>query len=222
MRRPGMLKTAAVLSSLGLCAAAAISQSRAQDAAADVAYVESVSGRVVALSRSAPVLIDTLDIISDRTRLDLQANSEVQICHYRTQRVLTLRGPARASISAAGATLDNGKAVEASAGTCNVPVVSLFQGGTIARGGVLKTTNVPLQPSIKVVNRGTVPISRIALLDSEQQTVVGTFERHAARPVFDDGRSYVLVVERSDGSELRMLLRGNAKARPGPVFVVVQ
>ena len=40
MRRPGKLKTAAVLSSLGLCAAAAISPSRAQDAAADVAYVE--------------------------------------------------------------------------------------------------------------------------------------------------------------------------------------
>jgi hypothetical protein len=167
-------------------------------------------------------MVDALDMLSERTRLDLQANSEVRICHYRSQKVLTLRGPARASISAAGATFDNGKPVEPSAGTCVAPVVSNFQGGTIARGGMLKSTNVPLQPSIKVVNRGSVPISRIALLDSEQHTVVGTFERQSARPTFDEGRSYVLVVERSDGSELRMLLKGNSKTRPGPVFVVVQ
>jgi hypothetical protein len=222
MRRAAMLTTAVVLSSLGLGTAALISQSRAQDTAADVAYVEDVKGRVVALSRAAPVLIDALDIISERTRLDLQTDSQLRICHYRSHRVLTLRGPARASISAAGATLESGKAVEASPGTCTAPVVSNFQGGTVARGGLLKTTNVPLQPSIKIVNRGTVPISRIALLDSDQQTVVGTFERQASRPTFDDGRSYLLVVERSDGSELRMLLKGNAKTRPGPVFVVVQ
>jgi hypothetical protein len=222
MRRAAMLTTAVVLSSLGLGTAALISQSRAQDTAADVAYVEDVKGRVVALSRAAPVLIDALDIISERTRLDLQTDSQLRICHYRSHRVLTLRGPARASISAAGATLESGKAVEAPPGTCTAPVVSNFQGGTVARGGLLKTTNVPLQPSIKIVNRGTVPISRIALLDSDQQTVVGTFERQASRPTFDDGRSYLLVVERSDGSELRMLLKGNAKTRPGPVFVVVQ
>jgi hypothetical protein len=222
MRRAAMLTTAVVLSSLGLGTAALISQSRAQDTAADVAYVEDVKGRVVALSRAAPVLIDALDIISERTRLDLQTDSQLRICHYRSHRVLTLRGPARASISAAGATLESGKAVEASPGTRTAPVVSNFQGGTVARGGLLKTTNVPLQPSIKIVNRGTVPISRIALLDSDQQTVVGTFERQASRPTFDDGRSYLLVVERSDGSELRMLLKGNAKTRPGPVFVVVQ
>ncbi len=121
MRRPGTLKTAVVLTSLGLGALAAISPSRAQDAAADVAYVEAVSGRVVALSRAAPILIDTLDMITDRTRLDLQANSDLRICHYRTQRVLTLRGPARASVSAAGATLDNGKAVEPSPGPATLP-----------------------------------------------------------------------------------------------------
>jgi hypothetical protein len=219
---PGLLTAALVLSSLGFGAPAAIAQSRVQDAAADVAYVESVSGRVVALARAAPVLIDALDMISDRTRLDLQPNSEVRLCHYRMQRLLTLRGPARASVSTAGATLENGKAVEPSDGICAMPVVSNFQGGLVARGGVLKTTNVPLQPSIKVVNRGTVGINRIALLDSEEQTIVGTFERHAARPTFDNGRSYVLVVERSDGSELRMILKGNAMTRPGPVFVVVQ
>ena len=212
------LKIVLMLSGVGFGAATTFSPAPAQDSAAEVAYVEAVKGRVVALSRAAPVLVDTLDIISDRTRLDLQANSELSICHYRTNRFLIMRGPARVSVSAAGATHENGKPVETSPGTCAVPVVWSFPGGVIARGGVLKTTNVPLQPSIKVVNRGTVPINRIALWDSDQQTIVGIFERHAARPTFDEGRSYLLVIERSDGSELRMILKGNSTTRSAPVF----
>jgi hypothetical protein len=217
-----MLLPLLVLSAVGFGAIVGISRSAAQDTAADVAYVESVSGRVVALARGAPLLIDVLDIISERTRLDLQANSEIRICHYRTHRVLSMRGPARVSITAAGATLENGKPIEAAAENCTAPVISKFQGGVIARGGMLKTTNVPLRPRIKVVNRGSVPINRVALWDSDQQTVVGTFERQSAQPTIDDGRSYLLVVERSDGSELRMILKGSAMARPGPVYVVVQ
>ena len=221
----GMIRAAVVLSTIGLGAAAGISPAAAQDAATDVAYVEAVSGRVLAFARGTPVLLDTLDIISDRTRLDLQANSELRICHYRTQRILTLVGPSRASISAGGATAENGKAVAASAGTCAAPVVSNFQGGLVARGidpnTDPRTTTVPLQPSIKVVSRGTNPINKIALWDSKQQTVLGTFDRQQSRPVFEDGQSYLLVVERSDGSELKMKLKGSAAVRPGPVIVVV-
>src|SRR5262245_59760926 len=60
---------------------------------ADVAYVAEVSGRVVASSQGKPTLLDTLDIISAHTRLDLQANSELRICHYRSQQLLSLKGP---------------------------------------------------------------------------------------------------------------------------------
>jgi hypothetical protein len=225
MAAAGMIRAAVVLSTIGLGAAAGISQAAAQEAAGDVAYVEAVSGRVVAFSRGAPVLLDTLDIISDRTRLDLQANSELRICHYRTQRLVALAGPSKASISADGVTAANGKAVAASAETCAVPVVSNFQGGLVARGidpnMDPKTTTVPLQPAIKVVSRGANPINKIALWDGKQQTVLGTFDRRQARPTLEDGQSYLLVVERSDGSELKMKLKGSATVRPGPVIVVV-
>jgi len=71
----------------------------AQQATADVAYVEDVSGRVVAFAQGKPILLNAFDTISDRTRLDLQANSELRICHYPTRQFLTLKGPLTASIS---------------------------------------------------------------------------------------------------------------------------
>ena len=70
----------------------------AQDAA-EVAYVEDVSGRVVAFANGKPTLLDALDIISDRTRLDLQANSELRLCHYQTLQLLTLKGPLRVDVN---------------------------------------------------------------------------------------------------------------------------
>ncbi len=70
--------------------------SSAQEAATDVAYVEAVIGRVVAFAAHrapTPFLVDTLDVISDGTRFDLLANSELRLCHYRMRRFLTMRGP---------------------------------------------------------------------------------------------------------------------------------
>jgi hypothetical protein len=129
-----LTRAAAVLSAIGFGAAAGLSQSAAQEAAGDVAYVEGVSGRVVALARGRPVLLDALDTIIDRTRLDLQPHSELRICHYGTQRLVILKGPARASVSADGVTAENGNAVNASAGICATPVASKFQGGLVLRG----------------------------------------------------------------------------------------
>ena len=107
---------------------------RANDVAADVAYVEEMSGRVVAFARGTPVLLQTLDVISDRTRLDLQPNSELRICHYRTQRFLTLEGPSRATISADGVTAKAGKAIVAS----GAPAAPKLQGGLLSRGAAFK------------------------------------------------------------------------------------
>jgi hypothetical protein len=108
--------------------------SAAQETAADVAYVAEVSGRVVAFAQGKPTLLDALDIISDRTRLDLQANSELRICHYQTHQLFTLMGPLRASISRDSVTAENGKAIAASAGSCAAPVVSIYQAGFVTRG----------------------------------------------------------------------------------------
>ena len=71
-----------------------------QTPGADVASVEWVSGRVIAFALGKPALLLNSDIISDRTQLDLQADSELQICHYKANRILTLRGPVRALVSA--------------------------------------------------------------------------------------------------------------------------
>ena len=192
----------------------------AEDTANDVAYVAEVSGRVVASSQGKPTLLDALDIISDRTRLDLQANSELRICHYRSQQLLSLKGPLKASISRDGVTVEGSKAAAASAGPCTAPIVSTFQGGIVSRG--LKPLAVPLQPNIKIVNRGADPIRKITLWDGENQRILMTFDRNGARPTLDEGQTYLLVVERSDGRELKMMLQGSAVTRTDPLIVMVR
>jgi type II secretory pathway pseudopilin PulG len=192
----------------------------AEDAATDVAYVAEVSGRVVASSHGKPTLLDALDIISDRTRLDLQANSELRICHYRSQQLLSLKGPLRATISRDGVAVESDNAGATSAGSCAAPVVSTFQGGIVSRG--LKPMAVPLQPNIKVVNRGADPIRTITLWDGENQRILMTFDRNGARPTLEEGQTYLLVVERSDGRELKMMLQGSAVTRTDPLIVMVR
>jgi len=130
----GTILAAIVVSTFAFGGATGISKSAAQEAATDVAYIEAVNGRVVGLSRGKPVLLEALDTLSERTRLDLQIDSEVSICHLRTHRLLTLRGPARALISADGVAAENGRTIEASTATCAQPVVSRHQGGLVSRG----------------------------------------------------------------------------------------
>lgn len=214
---------AAVVLSLVLGAASIVSGSHAQDAAPDVAYVEAVTGNVVAAAQGKPVLLDALDVISDRTRLDLTANSDLRLCHYQLRKLVALKGPLRASVSAAGVAMENGKAVAPTAESCAVPVVSTLQGGFVSRNiSSPSATSVPLRPSIKIVNKGTKTIGKVALWDSMRQTLLATFERNAARPVLEDGKSYLLVVEQGDGSELKMNLQAVAGTSTGPLIVVVR
>jgi hypothetical protein len=213
-----------LLSAIGAGAgpAYAAAQDAAQGNVADVAYVEDVSGRVVAFSAGKPTLLDALDVVSDRTRLDLQANSELRICHYQTRQLLTLKGPLRASISLDGIVVDNAKTALAGAGSCAAPVVSTFQGGIVSRGTAMKTMSVPPRPSIAVVNRSAQPIRKIALWDSDSQRILMTFDRAAARPILDEGQSYLLVVERNDGSEVRVMLQPSASTQADPLILVVR
>jgi hypothetical protein len=209
------------LSAIALSLAAGVSCSAARELARDVAYVEAVSGRVIASAAGSPALLDVLDIIGDRTRLDLPANAEVRICHYRLRKLVTLKGPLRASISAEGVTVEHGKAPNPSAEGCVEPVVSTLQGGLMTRNIAAAATKVPLRPSIRIVNRGTKTIRRAALWDGMQQKLLTTFDRKAARPMLDEGRSYLLVVEQSDGRELRMMLEASAETQTGPLIFVV-
>ena len=211
-----------VLSLIGLGGASTIPHSEGQETASDVAYVEAVTGNVVAAVQGKPVLLDVLDVIGDRTRLDLTANSELRLCHYQLRKLVSLKGPLRASVSAAGVTIENGKAVAPSAESCAVPVISTLQGGFVTRNIAVTATNVPLRPSIKVVNHGTKTIRQVALWDSMRSATLATFERNAARPLLEDGKSYVLVVEQGDGTELKMTLQAVAGTRTGPLIVVVR
>jgi hypothetical protein len=134
LRGVGTIAAAIVVATFALGGATGISQSAAQEAATEVAYIEAVNGRVVAFSRGKPVLLEALDTVSERTRVDLQINSEVRICHLRTHRVLTLTGPTRALISADGVAAESGQAIAASTATCAEPIVSQHQGGLVSRG----------------------------------------------------------------------------------------
>jgi hypothetical protein len=132
----GIMKAAHLVSTLGLGVGlglgAGISRSAAQGIPTEVAYVEAVSGTVIAFSQGKPALLDPLDTIGDRTQLDLQANSELHICHYLTHKLVTLRGPMRVLVSAGG--VENANAVVSITQACAKPVVSIFQGGIASRG----------------------------------------------------------------------------------------
>jgi hypothetical protein len=127
-----------VLSAIGLSGVFGLSPSAAQEHAADVAYVASVTGRVAALVRGTPSLLDAADVISDRARVDVLANSELQVCHYRLQRFVTMGGPARVTVSAGGITVESGKPAVISEETCAMPQASNFQGGLVTRGVFFK------------------------------------------------------------------------------------
>jgi hypothetical protein len=106
----------------------------AQEASRDVAFVEMVTGRVVAFASGAPTLLGALDVITDRTRVDVLANSELRLCQYRTSRFLTVKGPARIVVSADGVNVEAGKAPDVSRETCGLVEASAHQGGLVARG----------------------------------------------------------------------------------------
>jgi hypothetical protein len=217
-----IMKAAFVLFAAGLAAVCDPSLARAEMATTDVAYVESVNGRAVALIQGKPTLLEVLDIIDERTRLDVLANSELRICHYRKEKLLTLRGPLRVSVSASGVTAENGQEISGPGERCVKPAVSTFQGGVLARSAGPPPNKVALQPSIKVVNRSTKPIRDIALWDGAQQRIVARFERGAASPTLDDGQSYMLVVGRQDGSQLKMKLVASPTAETVPLILVVR
>jgi hypothetical protein len=137
-RKTDVTGATVLVSTIGLAGVFVFSPSAAQEAAPEVAHVAAVSGRVVALVGGTPSLLDIADVISARTRLDVLANSELQVCHHRLQRFVTMGGPARVIVSAGGITVESGKAVIISKETCAVPQASNFQGGVVTRGASFK------------------------------------------------------------------------------------
>ena len=133
LRTTAKLISGTILSS-AIAAALGVGPSYAAQDAIEVAIVGNVSGHVVAFLAGKPALLEALDVVSDGTRLDLQANSELRICHYQSRQFLTLRGPLRASISREGVAVTNGKTAAVAGESCAAPVSSTFSGGTVFRG----------------------------------------------------------------------------------------
>jgi hypothetical protein len=216
------MKAALVLFALGSGVLGGLSLALAEMVVTDVAYVASVKGRAVALTQGKPTLLEELDIIDEWTRLEILANSELRLCHNRDQRLLTLKGPLRVSVSAYGVTAENGQQISGPGERCVKPAVSTFQGGSLVRSVTTESTPIALRPSIKIVNRGAIGVRSIALWDGEQRRIVVTFERGMARPTLDEGQFYFLVVGRNDGSQLKMKLIGSKTAETGPLIFVVR
>lgn len=212
----------ATVLSLILGLSGGIFQSAAQAADNDVGYVESVRGRVILAVQEAPKPLDLLDVIADQARLDLPANSELRICHFRTGKLLTLRGPLRASVSTSGVTAENGRAINATSETCAAPVISTFQGGFVTRSVGLMTAKVPLRPSIKVVSGTDNPVRKITLWDDMNRPMQVSFTHNTGRPVLEQDKSYVLIVEPRDGDELKLVLQASGANPTGPLIVMVR
>ena len=134
----------------------------AQGPAVDVAYVEAVAGHAVASSHGTTAELEILDPLNEGTRLDLETDAVLRLCHYRTHHLLTLKGPLRASISAAGVIAEDGTTVAGSGEGCAVPVISTFQGGVALRG-LAAATPVALRPRIRIINRGAESIKKATL-----------------------------------------------------------
>ena len=93
----------------------------AQETSRDVAFVETVTGRVIAFASGTPALLGPLDVIADRTRVDVLVNSELRLCQYRTSRFLTV------IVSVDGVNVEAGKAAE-------LPPRDLWLGRSISSG----------------------------------------------------------------------------------------
>jgi hypothetical protein len=131
-RQSSIIRTGMLLSALSM--ALGSGSARAAQEPIEVAFVENVSGRVVALAAAKPTLLDALDVVTDGTRLDLQPNSELRICHYQMRQYVTLRGPVRASVSRDGVVVESNRSAVTAEGSCAAPSDSSFQGGIVMRG----------------------------------------------------------------------------------------
>ena len=101
-------------------------------------------------------------------------------------------------------------------------MISTFQGGFVTRSVGLTTAKVPLRPNIKVVSGPDNPIRKITLWDDMNRPLPVSFARNTGRPVLEQDKSYLLVVELRDGDELKMLLQASGANPTGPLIVVVR
>ena len=78
-----------------------------------------------------------------------------------------------------------------------------------------------MRPNIKVVDPDN-PVRKITLWDDMNRPVQASFTHNTGRPVLEQDKSYVLVVELRDGDELKLVLQASGANPTGPLIVVVR
>ena len=207
--------------SVGICALWPLLPAFAQAATRDIGYVVGVKGRAIIISQGDTTPLDVLDTIDDPTEIELGPNSEVRICQYRSLKVLTLKGPGKASISNLSTTLDNGHEIKASSEACAKPVVSTVQGGAVFRD-VINPAHVGLKPQIRIINQGEEKIAKISLLDVQNGKTLKRFKSPLEAPHLAEGRPYSLILEFANGRKWEMKLQASAAAGSDAVIITVQ
>jgi hypothetical protein len=206
---------------VGLAMLGGVSAAAAQTSRKDVAYVMAVSGHASATAEGNSADLDGLDIIYQGTQVDLDANAELRLCHYRLRKLVTLKGPLHAVISATGIATDQGDLATSAREPCTAPAVSTIQGG-VAYRALLQPTQVGLNPSIKLLDSRSRRIQKAMILDEGRHATTVSFSHGVAKPQLTDGQDYSLVVELNDGRKWRLLLRASAAADNSVVILVTQ
>ena len=138
------------------------------------------------------------------------------------RKIVQMKGPLQASISASGATAQNSKGIDTTSEACAEPVVSTVQGGFVTRSVNFTTANVPLRPKIKVVNRGSKPIRRGRALGQPAAHDVGDVRARCSLAYPRRGLEIVPARRgaRRQPANSKMLLQASRANQTGPLIVV--
>lgn len=210
-----------IFATVGFAMLGSLSAATAQAGRKDVAYVMAITGHASASEEGNSADLDGLDIIYQGTQIDLDANAELRLCHYRLRKLVTLKGPLHAVVSASGIATDHGDAAVSAREPCTAPAVSTIQGG-VAYRALVQPTQVGLNPSIKLLDSRSRRVHKAMILDEGRRATVVSFNHGVARPQLTDGQDYSLVVELNDGRKWRLLLRASAAADNSVVILVTQ
>jgi hypothetical protein len=176
--------------------------------AAEVAYVDEVSGApaIMAGDGSAPVV--ALDILSPDQALVLPPGSRVRLCHYGVKSIYDLAGPMKVTVTASGVLSAEGEILVPGPQVCSEPAVSILQGGVVFRG--TKGDGAPRitpSPRIRIVAPAAAGLRTVRIEDNLSGGTVAEFRSGLARPRLQAGRIYRVVAELASGEKRTVFLR---------------
>jgi len=200
---------------------AALLAGAAQAQGADVAFVEAVAGHVTASYFGADRDLDALDTVNASTQVEVDAGSELRLCHYGVRQLLTIKGPVKATVTQAGVDLGSGKVLAYSGTGCAAPVVSTVQGGIVFRNALTPPT-IGLAPRLKISLQEGATIRHAVLWDGKREKALAEFQGLTLQPKLEDGAAYLLVIDLDRGGQQTTSFRASAASRENTLILVVR